>query len=76
MAMRPWTWFAIAALWLIVPQVVIYAGGLSVGVMTGKRLPEDVALGVAALLMKLIVWGWVIPLSIGIWRLAKKRFGH
>lgn len=73
--MKLWLWFAIATLWLILPQLAIHTGGLSVGVMTGKHLPEGVAFATAAFLMNLIVWGWLMPLSIGLLRLARKRFG-
>ncbi len=74
--MKLWTWFAIAALWFIIPQVLIYTGGLSVFVETGKHLSENGALMIASFSMNLMLWGWTIPLSIGVLRFAKKRLAN
>lgn len=71
--MKLWVWFAVAVVWLVIPQVMIHNGGLTVTVMTGEGISEKVAFALSAFLMNLILWGWLIPLSIGLLRLVQSK---
>ena len=43
---------------------------LVVGIDTGKYTPRRLALGLATALVYLILFGWIIPLCVGVWRLS------
>ena len=72
--MKIWGWFVFAALWLgaVVATTFDFAagrfGGFSVSIETGKWLPEQLGFPLAAVLLYLILFGWLIPLSIGFLR--------
>jgi hypothetical protein len=76
LGMRVWRWFAASALWL----GLIFAwtfdfhegnfGGFGVGINTGKHLTPQTGFALAPVLLDLMLFGWVIPLCIGLWRLT------
>lgn len=78
---KVWHLFTISALWLGIVVAWTFDfherrfGGFGVFVDTGKYLTPRVALAVASTLLYLILFGWVMPLSIGLLRLAL-RFKH
>jgi len=71
-----WGWFVIAALWLGLVAAAMLRGGLGVDVITGRWISQGVAMLVSALLMELIFWGWLIPLSIGFLRLVRTKLAR
>jgi len=71
--MRVWGCFLIAALWVSLVAAAMLKGGFGVGFITGRWISQSVAMLVSALLMELIFWGWLIPLSIGVLRLVRTR---
>ena len=79
--MKVWHWFTASALWLgfVVGWIFDFHerrfGGFGVGVFTGKHLTPRVAMALASTLLCLILFGWLIPLFIGLSRLAM-RFRH
>jgi hypothetical protein len=79
--MKVWHRFTASALWLglVVGWTFDFHehrfGSFGVGVFTGKYLTPRVAMALASTLLYLILFGWLMPLSIGLSRLAL-RFGH
>jgi hypothetical protein len=61
-------WLTIAGVWGgAVGYVFFFGTGFGVSVAYGQH--PELALGTAGLMMGIIMWGWTIPLAIGLWRL-------
>lgn len=67
-AMRIWGWFAASALWLVLLAAAKF--DFVVGVDTGKYISHRLALWLASSPMYVLIFGWIIPLCIGLWRLT------
>jgi hypothetical protein len=74
--MRIWFWFAASALWLLLVIAWTFDfherafGSFGISVQTGRYITPQTAFTLASLLLYLILFGWVIPLCIGLWRLV------
>ena len=66
--MRVWGWLLASALWLAL--VLAARGDLAVAVTPDKFISPRIALGLATSLVYLTLFGWIIPLSVGLWRLG------
>ena len=74
--MKIWYWFAASAVWL--GFVVVWTfdfhegriGGFGLYIKTGRHLTPQMAFALASVLLYLILFGWIIPLCVGLWRLA------
>src|ERR1035438_3071724 len=75
-SVKVWRWLTASALWFA--MVVAWTfdfherhfGGFGVVVPTGKYLTPRIALALASTLFYLILFGWIIPLCVGLWRLT------
>lgn len=69
--MKAWSWLLIGAVWLaLVVTVVVrfYCGRGVAGVRIpySKWLPKEASFAIARLLLVTTLFGWVVPLAIGI----------
>ena len=71
--MKPHLCFAIGALWIIF-AVLFSFGRFSFGITWPKGTvnPTSVA-KVFSLIPYLIVFGWIVPIALGIWLLSAKK---
>ena len=75
-SVKVWRWLTASALWFA--MVVAWTfdfherhfGGFGVVVPTEKYLTPRIALALASTLFYLILFGWIIPLCVGLWRLT------
>jgi hypothetical protein len=73
--MKAWGWLAAGLIWLAAIIAATFDfeahafGGFGVGVRTSSWLPPRVAIVLAGLLMHLLLFGWTVPLAIGVKRL-------
>ena len=70
---KVWGWFAVSALWLALLAASRFE--FNVAVRSGRYLPHWLALPLVAALFYLVLFGWVIPLCVGLWRL-RLRLTH
>lgn len=75
--MKAWIWFFVGAIWFSAIALSIASGsGIAfsgIGVQTSRWITPKLALSLASLIMNFILWGWSIPIAIGIARLIKER---
>ncbi len=71
--MKVWGWFAVAVLWLMAVAAVMLFGAFNITILTPKSLPQKAGAALVALLMNLILWGWLIPLSIAVLQLIRTK---
>lgn len=73
--MRVWPWFAASALWLCLVAWWTAFGSFGVAV-TAKHFKPETVFAVASALLNLLLFGWVIPLCFGLWRLTQRLTHH
>lgn len=70
--MKSWGWLLIGVVWLTAVVAFFYSGVVGITVPT-KWLPRQAALAIASILLCVMLFGWLIPLVIGIRGLLLKK---
>ena len=77
--MKRWGWLLAGLIWFLILFAVTFDfearsfGGFGVRVQPVKLIPKQYTATVAWLLLHFILLGWLIPLSIGIMKVLRKR---
>lgn len=71
--MKPYFYFVTSALWIIV-AVLFSFGRFSFGISWSKGTVNPVTVaGIFSLTSYLIVFGWIVPIALGLWLLWARR---
>jgi hypothetical protein len=68
--MKAWPWLAAGVIWLGASIAVTELTGFGLAFRSSGFLPPRVSMVLVLLLMNVLLFGWTIPLAIGIKRLV------
>ena len=77
--MRGWIWLGIGLVWLAAVFLWTFDftagqfGSFGIHIQATRLIPRGAVPYVAILVLCIVVFGWIIPVGMGIYRLAAKR---